>query len=175
MLLKNGELNGVRILSPQTVKRMTSNALPADIRFANEMIGPALGATWGLGFAITTDPARFPGSIGSVSWSGVWGTFFWIDFTENIIRLQLTQVSPPIALSNRNPLRVLTYEALNNQPLLRCKILLNFRTTPGCPFTTLLGHSASHSERLFLPLKRPSRRSIRTAQSGGNPRFVPAP
>jgi hypothetical protein len=62
---------------------MTSNALPADIRFANEMIGPALGATWGLGFAITTDPARFPGSIGSVSWSGVWGTFFWIDFTEN--------------------------------------------------------------------------------------------
>jgi hypothetical protein len=30
MLLKNGELNGVRILSPQTVKRMTANALPAE-------------------------------------------------------------------------------------------------------------------------------------------------
>jgi CubicO group peptidase (beta-lactamase class C family) len=114
MLLKNGELNGVRILSPQTVKRMTSNALPADIRFANEMIGPALGATWGLGFAISTDPTRIPGSIGSVSWSGVWGTSFWIDFTENIIGLQLTQVSPAITLSNRNPLRVLTYEVLKD-------------------------------------------------------------
>jgi hypothetical protein len=37
---------------------------------------------------------------------------------------------------------------------------------------TILGHSASHSERLFLPLKRPCRRDRGTAQVGGLPTFA---
>jgi len=58
MLLNGGELDGVRILKPATVQRMTSNALPADIRFAgveSSFAGPQEGATWGLGFAIRSD------------------------------------------------------------------------------------------------------------------------
>ena len=39
MLLNRGELDGVRILSPATVQRMTTNALPSDIRFAGYISG----------------------------------------------------------------------------------------------------------------------------------------
>jgi CubicO group peptidase (beta-lactamase class C family) len=71
MLLNSGELDGVRILSPATVRRMTTNSLPPDIRFAN-------GSTFGLGFGLRSDAAWsvVPGSVGRFYWSGVWGTYF---------------------------------------------------------------------------------------------------
>ena len=40
--------------------------------------------------------------------------------------------------------------------------------------STLLGHSASHSERLFLPLSRRPRQHRRLAGSGGKPTFAEA-
>jgi CubicO group peptidase (beta-lactamase class C family) len=43
MLLNGGELDGVRILTAQTVQLMTTNSLPPDIRFALNMIGPTTG------------------------------------------------------------------------------------------------------------------------------------
>jgi CubicO group peptidase (beta-lactamase class C family) len=81
MLLNGGELDGVRILSPATVQRMTTNALPSDIRFAgyvSAIVGPLGGSTWGLGFAIRNDPAwsMVPGSVGSFNWMGTSGTIF---------------------------------------------------------------------------------------------------
>jgi len=50
MLLNAGELDGVRILRPETVRQMTANALPSDIRFVGNGVGPSLGTSWGLGF-----------------------------------------------------------------------------------------------------------------------------
>jgi CubicO group peptidase (beta-lactamase class C family) len=44
MLLNGGELDGVRILSPASVHRTTTNALPPGIRFAGGAVGPAPGA-----------------------------------------------------------------------------------------------------------------------------------
>jgi CubicO group peptidase (beta-lactamase class C family) len=55
MLLNDGELGGVRILSKEAVQLMTTNSLPPDIRFAQDWIGPQAGASWGLGFAIRTN------------------------------------------------------------------------------------------------------------------------
>jgi CubicO group peptidase (beta-lactamase class C family) len=94
MLLNDGELDGVRILSPATVKLMTANALPPDIRFAGNgsgLVGPLAGSTWGLGFAVRNDAERsiIPGSVGSFTWSGAWGTYFWIDPAEQLIAVQL--------------------------------------------------------------------------------------
>ena len=87
MLLNGGELDGVRILSPATVQRMTTNALPPDIRFAgvdSGFVGPQGGSTWGLGFAVRSDAAWsvVPGSVGSFTWMGASGTYFWVDPTE---------------------------------------------------------------------------------------------
>jgi len=65
MLLDGGTLDGVRILSPTTVKQMTTNTLPPETRFAGEVgqyVGPRVGTDWGLGFAVRTNPesASFP-------------------------------------------------------------------------------------------------------------------
>ena len=46
MLLNGGELDGVRVLSPQAVKEMTTNALPPDIRIFGNEIGPLAGTTF---------------------------------------------------------------------------------------------------------------------------------
>ena len=116
MLLNGGELDGVRILSPATVRRMTTNSLPPGIRIANGggFVGPGGGASWGLGFAIRADAARskVPGSIGSFTWNGLWGSNFWVDPAENLIAIQLIQTGTlnydPFWTAFRN----LTYGAL---------------------------------------------------------------
>jgi CubicO group peptidase (beta-lactamase class C family) len=113
MWLNGGELDGVRILTAQTVQLMTTNSLPPDIRFVGDFVGPAAGSGWGLGFAIRTDPANsfIPGSVGSYTWGGLWGTYFWVDPAEKLVAVQMIQLS-----SGGDPylaaLRHLTYGAL---------------------------------------------------------------
>jgi CubicO group peptidase (beta-lactamase class C family) len=113
MLLNGGELDGVRIVSPATVKRMTTNALPSGIRFASDYMGPRGGATWGLGFGIRSDANRswVPGSVGSFTWDGIWGTYFWVDPAEQLIALQLIHVATGYSQFT-GPFRNLTYGAL---------------------------------------------------------------
>jgi CubicO group peptidase (beta-lactamase class C family) len=96
MLLNGGELDGVRVLSPQTVKLMTTDALPPGIRIDGEEIGRFAGRSFGLGFAIRTDPDHSwtPGAVGSFSWAGLWGTYFWIDPAAQLIGLQMIQAAP---------------------------------------------------------------------------------
>jgi CubicO group peptidase (beta-lactamase class C family) len=114
MLLNGGELDGVRILSPATVRRMTTNSLPPGIRIANSAgyVGPQGGSSWGLGFAIRADAARskVPGSVGSFTWNGLWGSYFWVDPAESLIAIQLIQTGKnydPFLVAFRN----LTYGA----------------------------------------------------------------
>jgi len=116
MLLNGGELDGVRVLSPKAVKQMTTDALSPDIRIYGNEIGPHTGRSFGLGFAIRTDPVQSwtPGAVGSFSWAGLWGTYFWIDPAEKLIAVQMIQAAPgkgrdavPFAGINR-----LAYDAL---------------------------------------------------------------
>jgi CubicO group peptidase (beta-lactamase class C family) len=114
MLLNGGELDGVRILALATVRRMTTNSLPPGIRIANSggYVGRQGGATWGLGFAIRTDAAssKVPGSVGSFTWNGLWGSYFWVDPAESLIAIQLIQTGAnyaPFLTAFRN----LTYGA----------------------------------------------------------------
>jgi CubicO group peptidase (beta-lactamase class C family) len=118
MLLNGGELDGVRILSAKTVRQMTTNALPQDVRFAGEngqFVGPRVGTGWGLGFAIRTNPdfSLLPGAVGSFNWSGLWGTYFWIDPVDKLIAVQMIQVPPDAGAPYRDALRRLTYAALS--------------------------------------------------------------
>ena len=114
MLLNGGELDGVRILSSATVRRMTTSALPPDIRFADgSAVGPRGGSTFGLGFAIRTDATSswVPGSIGSYTWNGRWGCYFWVDPAEQLIAIQLIQVGTENYDQFWAPFRNLTYGA----------------------------------------------------------------
>src|SRR5216684_972850 len=118
MLLNDGELDGVRLLSPQAVKEMTTNALPHGIRiFGGEEVGARAGTTFGLGFAIRADPVHswVPGAVGTFSWAGLWGTYFWIDPAEKLIGLQMIQATPGSkarAALHVSPINHLAYGAL---------------------------------------------------------------
>jgi len=93
MLLNGGELDGVRILKPETVRLMTTNSLPPDMHLAGHEAGPAFGTGWGLGFAIRTNPdfSLIPGAVGSFNWQGIWGTFFSVDPVQKLILVMMMQ------------------------------------------------------------------------------------
>lgn len=95
MLLNGGELDGVRILKPETVRLMTRNSLSPDMHIAGHEIGPAFGTGWGLGFAVRTDPdfSLIPGAVGSFNWQGSWGTFFSVDPVQKLILVMMMQRS----------------------------------------------------------------------------------
>ena len=118
MLLNGGELDGVRILSAKTVQQIITNAMPPEVRFAGEtgqFVGPRVGTGWGLGFAIRTNPdfSILPGAVGSFNWSGLWGTYFWIDPVAKLTAVQMIQVPPDAGAPFRDALRHLTYAALS--------------------------------------------------------------
>jgi len=121
MVLNAGELDGVRILNPASVRRMTTNALPPGIRFAGAHVGnvgPLGGSTFGLGFAIRGDAAwssTVPGSVGSLNWGGTWGTYFWIDPAEQLIAIQMIQVPMSQGSPYRRAFRNLVYQAMASQ------------------------------------------------------------
>ncbi|MGV8899843.1 MAG: serine hydrolase domain-containing protein [Burkholderiaceae bacterium] len=94
MLLRGGELDGVRILSPKLVALMTSDhlaSLPQAKSGAHYLPGPGYG--FGLGFAVrtATGEASIPGSIGDYHWSGLAGTYFWNDPQEQLTAIWMVQ------------------------------------------------------------------------------------
>ncbi len=108
MLLNEGELNGVRILSPKTIELMTSNHLgDIPMGFGRRGVG------FGLGVAVVKDPGETGeiGSAGEYNWGGAAGTTFWVDPVENLIGLWMVQ-SLPHRTRLRSEFKVLTYQAL---------------------------------------------------------------
>lgn len=119
MLLRGGELDGVRLLGPKTVELMTANHLPGGVdlpRLSRSMFTEAAyeGVGFGLGFATTIAPAStlIPGSAGDFFWGGAASTFFWVDPREDMIVLFLTQLLPSTAYPIRRQLRTLVYSAI---------------------------------------------------------------
>ena len=72
------------------------------------------GAGFGLGFAVTLDPAEAmaTGSAGNFSWGGAASTYFWIDPEENMISILMTQLYPSSTYPLRPQLQQLVYGAL---------------------------------------------------------------
>jgi CubicO group peptidase (beta-lactamase class C family) len=93
MLVGNGELDGVRILSRKTVDLMASNHLPAGVLRGSAAGGFALGEGYGLGVRVVTDPAQAGNltSAGTFGWSGAAGTHFFIDRDEGLVAVFMIQ------------------------------------------------------------------------------------
>ena len=110
MILSGGELNGVRILSPQTVHFMGQDHLePAGIPDFEK------GRGFGLGFAVVENQAAAAtlGSDGGLYWGGAANTSFWIDPKEDIVVIAMTQhMSAPAAGDAVAQMRTLVYSAL---------------------------------------------------------------
>jgi CubicO group peptidase (beta-lactamase class C family) len=120
MLLNGGVLDGVRILGRKTVALMASDHLPPGVKFGpfTTELGvtapfPWFGQGFGLGVSVRIDAGRapHPGSAGDFSWSGVSGTYFWVDPAERLVAVLMLQ-SPANRVYYRSLLRQLVYQAL---------------------------------------------------------------
>jgi CubicO group peptidase (beta-lactamase class C family) len=107
MLLNRGELDGVRVLKPETVGRMTSNRI-GDL----PMVNFGHGDRFGYGFGVASERGDRPEAAGSYSWGGFFYTYFWVDPANQLIGILLTQTYPSGDLRLREEFRRLTYEAL---------------------------------------------------------------
>jgi CubicO group peptidase (beta-lactamase class C family) len=125
MMLNGGELDGVRILAPKTVSLMTSDQLPpaADrhtpVAALLDSFGPTpeMGTSFGLGFAVRTEPGRnpVPGSVGDFSWAGIHGTYFWVDPKEKLVAVLMIQVPMATNVPYWRQTRMLVYQALTSK------------------------------------------------------------
>jgi CubicO group peptidase (beta-lactamase class C family) len=91
MLLNGGTLDGVTIIGRKTLELMASNHLSPDVKIDSPLLSAGHG--FGLGFAVRTDQgmAPFAGSVGQFFWSGIAGTFFWIDPKEELFAVFMSQ------------------------------------------------------------------------------------
>ncbi len=119
MLLREGELDGVRLLGNRTVRFMTRNHLPGNVDLDTygsggfaESINEGVG--FGLGFAVVLDPVpgKVPISPGSYYWGGLASTAFWIDPAEELTVSFFTQLVPSSVYPIRTQLRQMVYSAL---------------------------------------------------------------
>lgn len=113
MILGGGELDGVRILSPESVAAMGTDQL-ADLPGADgSSAGDSTVGEFGLGFAITPegDPGPVPGGV--LYWFGYASTGFWIDPGNDLIGLYLVQ-KQPFDPTPSLEFRAAVYQALGN-------------------------------------------------------------
>jgi CubicO group peptidase (beta-lactamase class C family) len=120
-LLRQGELDGVRLLSRKTVALMTSDHLPPGCGYGpfTRLLGitaplPEFGQGFGLGVNVRIEAGRNPcaGSVGDFCWSGISGTYFWVDPVERVVAVLMLQ-APELRVHYRALLRDLVYGALN--------------------------------------------------------------
>ena len=120
MLLNGGQANGKRFLKASTVELMRANVLADGVKV--DLYGPTYnieGIGFGLDFAIILDPAKAktPEGKNSFYWGGAFGTWFWLDPTNDVVVVGMIQnidgSRPDRGSPQVRPLsRKLVYEAL---------------------------------------------------------------
>jgi CubicO group peptidase (beta-lactamase class C family) len=120
MMLNGGEANGKRFLKSSTVELMRTNVLAEGVS-VDTYGSPLPGIGFGLDFAIVMDPmaATTPEGRNSFYWGGAFGTWFWIDPTNDVLVVGMIQnvagSSPTGGSPQVRPLsRQLVYKALSD-------------------------------------------------------------
>ena len=103
-LLNGGSFGGKHILRPESVAAMSANqigdleagvmkttnpALSNDVDFF-----PGLRLRWGLGHMINLDPVPDGRKAGSLTWAGLYNTYYWIDPAARIAGVIMMQILP---------------------------------------------------------------------------------
>lgn len=105
MLLGDGLIDGVRVLSTESVRQMRTDRLTEDQKRHNFLGSPYwVGRGFGLNLSVVTDPVRAtplfgPGGIGTFSWPGAYGTWWQADPSADLILLYLIQYCPDLSVN----------------------------------------------------------------------------
>lgn len=103
-ILGGGQLGPGRILTPESVALMGRNQLgelelrlPTSVMPQLLKVGPVLPGNldaFGLGFALNSRQVEKGRGASTLSWAGIFNTFFWIDRDKKVCAVLLTQVLP---------------------------------------------------------------------------------
>jgi CubicO group peptidase (beta-lactamase class C family) len=103
-LLHGGSFNGVRLLKAETVAEMHKNAtgtIPCGVLktemppISNDVdFFPGAPIRWGLGYMLNLDAGPNGRSAGTVSWGGLFNTYYWLDPARKVTGLIMTQILP---------------------------------------------------------------------------------
>jgi methyl acetate hydrolase len=104
MLMHGGALDGVRILQPETVALMGQNQIgPVEAgilkttrpQVSNDVdFFHGISLKWGFGHMINIQPVAEARSAGSMTWAGLYNTYYWIDPKKRVAAVFMTQVLP---------------------------------------------------------------------------------
>lgn len=104
MILNDGELDGVRVLVPETVATMAQNHI-GDLRVrllptqtpthSNDAeFFPGSPKSWGLSFQINEEAVSTGRPTGTLMWAGLANSYFWIDRENGVGGCYLSQILP---------------------------------------------------------------------------------
>jgi len=97
MLLGGGKLGRARILKPETVKLMATDALPKEVTDKSWLPGKGQ-VGFGIDFAVRIAPPKdaqeSSGAVGEFFWDGAASTLFWVDPKNDITAVLFTQMRP---------------------------------------------------------------------------------
>jgi CubicO group peptidase (beta-lactamase class C family) len=117
MLGNSGELGGVRILAPSSVRLMDTNHLPASMLTGEYHVGtqtfrPGMG--YGYDCAVLFDPqaADLPDGKNTFFWDGAASTWFWVDPTNDVVFVGMIQRLKGGKPNMEYSTRPLVYQAL---------------------------------------------------------------
>lgn len=103
-LMHGGGHNGTKILKPETVALMGKNHT-GDIQAgilkttnparSNDVdLFPGAPIRWGLGYMLNMQAGPNGRSAGTVSWGGIFNTYYWLDPAKRVTGLIMTQILP---------------------------------------------------------------------------------
>ncbi|MGB9346330.1 MAG: serine hydrolase domain-containing protein [Ilumatobacteraceae bacterium] len=119
MLANGGRIDrtagGERLIGRKTLELMHSNHVPLEL-LPYEILGmPSPGMGFGLGSRVMLDVAQTagPGSVGEYGWAGAAKTYFWVDPTEDLVGLFMSQYMTGVLLPDRD-LRSIACQAIDD-------------------------------------------------------------
>lgn len=97
MLAGGGKLGRARVLKPETVKLMATDAMPKEVTDKSWL--PSKGQVgFGIDFAVRIaapkDAQESSGAVGEFFWDGAASTMFWVDPRNDITAVLFTQMRP---------------------------------------------------------------------------------
>ena len=119
MLVRGGELDGVRLVSQRTLDLMTLNHLAGDADLQEMAIdsfseASYAGVGFGLGFSVVIDRRKNKSLVseGTFAWGGAASTAFWVDPVEDLAVSFYTQLLPSGTYPIQRELAQLVFQAL---------------------------------------------------------------
>jgi CubicO group peptidase (beta-lactamase class C family) len=97
MLLGGGKLGRARVLKPETVKLMATDAMPKEVTDKSWLPGKGqvgFGIDFAVRFAPPKDASESSGAVGEFFWDGAASTLFWVDPKNDIAAVLFTQMRP---------------------------------------------------------------------------------